>query len=48
MPSAPTSRDFREGTDVELFWVAVGGWAVEGWVQLPSPREVRMEERDLG
>ena len=44
MPSAPTSRDLREGMDV----VELEGLMVDGWFQLPSPREVRMEERDLG
>ncbi len=44
MPSAPTSRDLREGTEV----LEAEGLAVEEWVQLPSPREARMEERDLG
>ncbi len=44
MPSAPTSRDLRDGMEV----VELEGLVVEGWVQLPSPREVRMEDRDLG
>ena len=44
MPSAPTSRDLREGMEV----VELEGFEFEGCVQLPSPREARMEERDLG
>ena len=44
MPSAPTSRDLREGMEV----VELERFVFEEWVQLPSPREARMEERDLG
>ena len=44
MPSAPPSRDLREGMEV----VEVDGFVFEECVQLPSPREARMEERDLG
>ena len=47
MPSAPTSRDLREGIEV-VEVVEAERLVLEGWVQLPSPREARMEERDLG
>jgi len=45
LPSAPTSKDLREGIEVE----ESEGWALlEERVQLPSPREVRIEESDFG
>ena len=45
MPSAPTSRDFKDGREEdELVWCM----ADVGWVQLPSPTEARMEDKDFG
>ena len=45
VPSAPTSRDLREGMDVEGL---EGPGPEVRCVQLPSPRKVRIEERDFG
>ena len=46
MPSAPTSRDLREGIGDDDD--AEGPGPEVKCVQLPSPREVRIEERDFG
>ena len=46
MPSAPTSRDRSEGSEVED---VLDRFAEEAdWAQLPSPIEARIDESDFG